>query len=268
MREVGVGLLQMECVLGDLEANLERAERLIAEAARQGAQVACLPEMSTTGYNPELLGERFPALAIAPDGPEATRLGKAAAAHSLWLIAPAVERRGDGRLYNSALVFSPDGKPAGSYAKTHLWAAERRHFTPGPGFLTIDAPFGRFGVMICYDAGFPEVARTLALDGAELIFMPSAWRIQDKDIWDLNVPQRALENTLFVVAVNRVGREGDLHLFGNSKVADPRGRICCELPLDRETVTVARLDLALVASLRAEIPYLRDRRAELYAGRL
>ncbi|MGE5553051.1 MAG: nitrilase-related carbon-nitrogen hydrolase [Betaproteobacteria bacterium] len=268
MREVKVGLLQMECILGDVGANLDRAERLIAEAAKQGAQVACLPEMSTTGYNPALLGARFADLAVQPGGPEVQRLRRAATAHGLWLIAPAVERREDGRLYNSALVISPQGELVGSYAKTHLWAGERLYFTPGQSFLTIETPFGHFGVMICYDAGFPEVARALMLKGAELIFLPAAWRIQDKDIWDLNIAQRALENTLFVAAVNRVGQEGDLHLFGNSKVADPRGRVLFELPADREAVAVVSVNLDLVAELRREIPYLRDRRPDLYSEAL
>ena len=116
----------------------------------------------------------------------------------------------------------------------------------------------------CYDAGFPEVARILALKGAELIFMPSAWRVQDWDMWNLNIPQRALENTLFVAGVNRFGHEGDLYMFGNSKVADWRGRIIAESKEEKEEILYADIDLKQLTKARLDIHYLKDRRPDSY----
>ena len=118
----------------------------------------------------------------------------------------------------------------------------------------------KISIMICYDAGFPESCRSLALQGAEIVFCPAAWRIQDVDMWDLNLSQRALENLLFVVGVNRFGHEGDLELFGKSKICNPRGRVLKELPMDRESVEVFEIDLMDVECFRIEIPYLRDRK--------
>ena len=118
--------------------------------------------------------------------------------------------------------------------------------------------------MICYDAGFPEVCRTLCLSGAEIVFIPSAWRIQDEYMWDLNIPQRALENLLFAVGVNGVGIESELHLFGKSKICNPQGNIIIELPKDEEKVVVATINLSDIERFRTEIAYLKDRRPLLY----
>lgn len=264
-RQLRIGIIQFESVLGDVKGNTRKAGAMIADAAARGAQMVVFPEMFATGYNLDLIGEQLCDLALTGESPEVEYLKASAKSSGIWLVAPVAERRSDGKIYNSALIINPSGVLEGSYAKTHLWAAEKRYFAPGSGFLTFDTPFGRAGVMICYDAGFPEVARCLMVAGSELIVMPSAWRIQDKDIWDLNIPQRALENAVFVVAVNRVGHEGSLHLFGNSKVADPRGRMIAELPMDEEVVEVVALDLDLVQAWRKEIPYLGDRRPSLYS---
>ncbi|MBS5130643.1 MAG: hypothetical protein KHZ01_09225 [Lachnospiraceae bacterium] len=127
-----------------------------------------------------------------------------------------------------------------------------------------DTKYGKIGVMICYDAGFPETARVLTLKGAELIFMPSAWRIQDWDMWNLNIPQRALENTLYVAGVNRFGHEDDLYMFGNSKVADWRGRIIAESKEEKEEIVYAEIDLDQLTKARLDIHYLKDRRPDSY----
>lgn len=265
MRVARLGIVQFESIIGDVDANIGKAEKAIAEISELGADIAVFPEMFTTGYNMNLIGDRLHNLALTLESHEVKRLCDAAKAYSMWVVAPLAERRADGRLYNSAVVIDSDGAVRGSYAKTHLWTPDKRYFTSGDEFLVFDSPFGRFGIMICYDAGFPEVARSLTLMGAEFIIMPSAWRIQDKDIWDLNIPQRALENVLYVVAVNRVGKEGDLHLFGDSKVADPRGRIIAELPIDEEASKVVELNIDLLKTFREQVPYLGDRRPDLYA---
>ena len=152
----------------------------------------------------------------------------------------------------------------GVYDKQHLWALERFYFRGGNGTPVFQTDFGTIGIMICYDMGYPEVARMLALQGAQIVLCPSAWCEPDHDVWDINVPARALENTVFLCAVNRYGREQDLYMGGHSKVCDPRGRVVAELPDEGEGVLNVEIDLADVVSNRQTSPYLRDRRPELY----
>ncbi len=123
-----------------------------------------------------------------------------------------------------------------------------------------DTPIGKIGVMICYDMGFPEVARILTLQGAELLIAPSAWCIQDRDMWDINTACRALENGTHLLAVNRWGHEEDLHLFGGSKIMGPRGQVLCEASCEQEQLLVGEIDFRLQAYTRLNVPYLRDRK--------
>ena len=127
-----------------------------------------------------------------------------------------------------------------------------------------DTEFGKVGIMVCYDMGFPEAARTLALKGAELIVCPSAWCVQDADVWEINAPARALENTVFLGAVNRIGHEGgDLYMHGASMVCGPRGGKIAQLG-EEEGILYADLDFDEVRKNRVTSPYLRDRRADAY----
>lgn len=143
-------------------------------------------------------------------------------------------------------------------------ALDRLYFREGSDYPVFDTKYGKFGIAIYYDVGFPESIRSLCLNGAEMVFIPAAWRIQDLDMWRLNLPQRALENILFTVGVNRVGYEEKLHLFGESKVCNPRGHVIAELPQDKECVEVVTIDLDDVRKYRTEISYLRDRRPSMY----
>lgn len=153
----------------------------------------------------------------------------------------------------------------GSFDKVHLWALERFYFRAGHEFPVFDTEFGKVGIMVCYDMGFPEAARTLALKGAELIVCPSAWCVQDKDVWEINAPARALENTVFLGAVNRFGHEGDdLYMHGGSMVCGPRGGKMCQLTEEVEGILYADLDFDEVRKNRVTSPYLRDRRADVY----
>ncbi len=265
MRKVRMALAQFECVLGEVSANIDKACKDIATAGEQGADIICFPEMFTTGYNLSVIGSRMHELALSLDSPEVGRLQAAAKAAGIWVVAPLAELRpGYTTPFNSAVVIDDQGEIRGSYAKTHLWALEQDYFELGSDLPVFEAPFGCFGVMICYDGGFPEVCRILGQKGAEFVFMPSAWRIQDKDLWDLNVAQRALENVLYVAAVNRFGYEQGVFLFGNSKVADPRGRVIADFPLGESGLYLVDLDLAELDRFRKEIPYLGDRRPQLY----
>ncbi len=264
-RNVNIGIVQMDAKLGDVEANVNKAVKFIKEAAEKGAQIVCLPELFVTGYNLEILENKIVELGLEYYDYIKKELSQAAKDNKVYVIGGFGEKRElAGTLYNSAVLFDDNGDVVGSFAKTHLWALERFYFREGNEYPVFDTKYGKIGIMICYDSGFPESCRSLCLNGAEIVFNPSAWRIQDEDMWDLNNAQRALENVLFTVGVNRVGQEEDLHLFGKSKICNPRGTVIAELPKDEESVTVITIDLDDVNKFRSEIPYLKDRKPFIY----
>lgn len=264
-RQFKIALVQYQSVLGNLQKNADRAVEMVREAAAKGAKIVCFPEMFNTGYNFQLIGDGFHNCGETIDGHTITRLQKVAKECACYVIAPiTLEKKVKGVFYNAAVVIDDEGVVLGDYSKHHLWAAERYYFHAGEDIPVFDTKYGKIGVMICYDAGFPETARVLTLKGAELIFMPSAWRIQDWDMWNLNIPQRALENTLYVAGVNRFGHEDDLYMFGNSKVADWRGRIIAESKEEKEEIVYAEIDLDQLTKARLDIHYLKDRRPDSY----
>jgi predicted amidohydrolase len=268
-RLLRLGLVQMDAVLGDVKANLERALNYVQEARQNEVDLLCFPELFSTGYNPALLGDRYYALAETVSGPTIQQLARAARENGLHMVAPIVlERSVPGVIYNSAIVLGGDGGVLGSFSKVHLVHSERLYFRAGDEFPVFETDLGKLGIMICYDAGFPEVARLLALQGAELVLAPCAFRKADKRMWDLYFRARALDNTFFVAATNRVGREGDLHLFGSALVSNPAGTLVSESPEDQENLLVVDIDLEEVRAFRARVPFLRDRRPELYGGLL
>jgi predicted amidohydrolase len=264
-RPLRIGLVQMDAVLGDVEVNLNRALEYVQGAREKAVDVVCLPELFSTGYNPALLGDRYYSLAEPASGPTIQRLAKAAREDGIHIIAPIVlEKSMPGVVYNAAVVINGDGDVLGSFSKVHLVGSERLYFRAGDEYPVFETDFGRVGIMICYDAGFPEVARILALQGAEIVFAPCAFRKADKHMWDIYFKARALENTFFVAATNRVGHEENLHLFGSAVVSDPNGMLIAETPEDQENLLIVDVDLDEVRAFRGRIPFLRDRRPELY----
>ena len=259
--QVKIAGIQFRGTVGDVEANTAHAVELVSEAARAGAKIICLPELFSTGYNLRVLGDRFSTLAQTLQGPTITALRNAAKEHGVYVVAPiALEKTIPGVVYNSAVCIDDKGELAGVYDKNHLCGGEKLYFAKGHAYPVFDTPYGRLGIMICYDAGFPEVARILALQGVELLLCPSAWCYPDLDLWQVNMPCRALENSLYLMAVNRVGQEEhDLRLGGSSMVCDPRGHIIAQLDAEHEGILYAQVDRARVVAQRSELPYLRDR---------
>ena len=235
-RSVHLALIQFESSLCNPEANTEKACRMIAEAAAQGADLVVLPELFSTGYELNIVGPHVPELAEPVDGPTVRALQDAARAGGCYVVAGlALTHEMAGVAYNSAVFIDRDGELQGTYDKQHLWALERFYFRAGFDCPVFDTDFGRVGVMICYDMGFPEVARMLALQGADLILCPSAWCEEDMDVWDVNVPARALENTAFVAAVNEsevsLGRKPSTANAAGSDVPWPAGA-SADAPMD------------------------------------
>jgi N-carbamoylputrescine amidase len=267
----------------DPAQNLARSEQSVREATRLGARLVCLPELFRTHYFPQIEEAACMDLAEPLDGETARRMGPLAAELGVVIVAPIFERRAAGVYHNSALIFDADGSRAGVYRKMHIpddpGFYEKFYFAPGDlGFHAIDTDVGRIGVLICWDQWFPEGARLLALDGAELILYPTAigWgdreteteRAAQRDAWITIQRGHAIANGVFVAAANRIGREGNLTFWGSSFACDPQGRMLAQSPVDKQDLLLVDLDRRRIEEQRRGWPYLRDRRVDAYADLL
>ena len=281
-----IGLVQLRCT-PDPEQNLQRASALIQQAADQGAQLVCLPELFRSPYFCQREDSALFDLAETIPGPTTAALAQLAQKLGLVLIAPVFEKRAAGLYHNSAVVIDADGSLRGPYRKMHIpddpGYYEKYYFTPGDrGFQAWDTAAGRIGVLICWDQWYPEAARLTALQGADILFYPTAigWHPREKaqlgeqqrDAWRTVQRGHAIANGIFVVAVNRVGLEvfnpgtDGIEFWGSSFIADPFGVVLAEAPADRESVIVHALDLRRVEAVRRGWPFLRDRRIDAYGG--
>jgi len=260
----------------DLEEDFAIAEQLIKEAGEQGVRLLALPEACLGGYllsldDDSALDEGPPALAL--DGPEIRRL--AALAGELTVVAGYCEAGVDGRQYNSVVCVTGDGV-LGNHRKVHQPLSEDASYASGDRFHAFDTPVGRIGMMICYDKAFPESARALALDGAEIGVCVSAWpgartnasADLEKDRWkrrfDLFDRARALENQIVWLSANQSGTFGSLRFVGSAKVVDPGGEILADTGVTAG-IAVAELDVAqALETARRSMGHLRDRRPETY----
>lgn len=271
MKPVRVALVQIDCATGGVRENLEKIRKFVLEAGREKADIVCVSELCVTGYNMFSIGSRYFALAEPIPGSLSAELAALAKESRAYLIAGfPLQGHVPGIIYNGGAIFSPAGEVVGRFGKTHPWSLEKLYFTPANWYAVFDTAVGRIGCMVCYDIAFPEVARALTLQGAHMVFCPSAWRIEDDYIWFLSARARALENNIYVIAVNQVGIEPDTfgpgsatNLFGHSLVANPRGDIVTESD-DREGVTIAAIDLDDVTRQRGQTTFLKDRRPEIY----
>ncbi|HTO54409.1 MAG TPA: carbon-nitrogen hydrolase [Myxococcota bacterium] len=277
-----IGLVQ-QAVGDDLEKNLARAESAVREAAGRGAQLVCLQELFRTRYFPQIEDASLFDLAETVPGPTTERMSKLAADTGTVLVVPLFEKRAAGLYHNSAVVFERDGTQLAHYRKMHVpddpMFYEKFYFAPGDtGFHAIDSSAGRIGVLICWDQWFPEAARLLALDGAELLFYPTAIGYLDgeteaenqamRESWHTVQRGHAIANGTFVCAANRVGREGGVRFWGSSFVADPQGRVLAQASDSDEAVLVVECDLRRVETQRRGWPFLRDRRVDAYGDLL
>ena len=265
-RSLTLALVQIDTKLGDLAANLEHVLQLTEEAAGQGAEFIVFPELALTGYNQELLGHKLVELALTPADEPIQQLARAAGQHNVHLVVGFIERRTiPGVVYNSIVICGPDGSVLRTYAKSHLFSSENLHFRPGASVSILNTEHGVIGPMICMDIGYPEVARILSLQGAELLLAPSAWIREDEDLWPLHLRARALDNLAFVAGINRVGDEGDLHFIGQTMLVDPRGHVLAKLG-SAEDILMATIDLGEVVTARRRALHWTGRRPELYGS--
>jgi len=289
-RKYKVGLVQMS--MGpDPEANLAAAVSRIEEAARLGANIVCLPELFRAQYFCQREDLRLFDLAEPIPGPTTAKLADVARKARVSIIASLFERRAAGLYHNTAVTLNADGAIAGVYRKMHIpddpLYYEKYYFTPGDlGFQAVDTAFGRVGTLVCWDQWYPEGARLTALQGAEVLFYPTAigWHPAEKeefgaaqyDAWQTIQRAHAIANGVYVAGVNRVGVEhGDvmgnradgpgLEFWGGSFLADPFGRIIAKASHDKEEILIGEIDLALMEDTRRNWPFLRDRRIDAYA---
>ena len=280
-----VGLVQMACG-PDPRQNLRRAIEGVIEAARKGAAIVCLPELFAATYFCQREDARAFDLAEPIPGPITQALSPVAKKAGVVVIAPIFERRAAGVYHNSAAVIDRDGKLAGRYRKMHIpddpGYYEKYYFTPGDlGFHAINTRVGPVAPLICWDQWYPEAARLVALEGANVIFYPTAigWHPQEKEIygaaqrdaWRTVQRGHAIANGVYVAVVNRVGHEkveggAGIEFWGSSFIADPQGVVIAEASVDREAVLMAEVDLAHLEDIRRNWPFLRDRRIDAYQG--
>ncbi len=244
--------------------------RLIREAAEQGAQIIGLQELATGPYFcQDESDEWFDLAEVVPDGPTTSEMMALAEDLGTVLVVPLFEKD-DNFYYNTAVVIDADGSYLGRYRKTHIpygkTYREKYYFKPGnTGFPVFETKFARIGVYICYDRHFPEGARALGKNGADIVFIPSATGGRSKKYWHLEQRGHAVANGYFVATSNRVGKEptGPNEFYGHSYFCDPYGQILAEAG-EEEEVLLADLDLASLQATRVDLPFWRDRRPEMY----
>ncbi len=258
---------------GDKESMIQLHERYVEEAAAKGAQVMCFQELFYGPYFCQVQEAEYYEYAESIPGPITERFAALAARHNMVLVLPMYEKEQEGLLYNTAAVIDADGTYLGKFRKTHIpqvkgfW--EKFYFRPGDlGYPVFDTAVGKVGVYICYDRHFPEGWRALGLNGAEIVFNPSATsRGLSAYLWQLEQPASAAANMYFVGAINRVGIEplGDNDFYGTSYFANPRGQFVGEVASDQDEELVVRdLDLGLIREVREQWAFYRDRRPDMY----
>ncbi|MEO6285098.1 MAG: carbon-nitrogen hydrolase [Dyadobacter sp.] len=290
-KKVNIGLVQMSCT-DDVDANFQKAVTKIREAARKGANVICLQELFKSLYFCDVEDHANFALAEAIPGPTTDTLGALAKELHVVIIASLFEKRAHGLYHNTTAVLDADGAYLGKYRKMHIpddpGYYEKFYFTPGDaptgdsqeqgdttGYRIFETKFAKIGVLICWDQWYPEAARITSLMGAEILFYPTAigWDTNEQDqlineeqygAWQTIQRGHAVANGVYVVSVNRVGREAEQQFWGGSFVCNPQGRLLFLAPHEGEVTHVQELDLEKLDHYRTTWPFLRDRRIDSY----
>ncbi len=288
---VTVGLTQMACG-EDPKANLTRQLALVERALKKGARIVCTQELFRSQYFCQSEEHRFFALAETIPGPSTDALARLAKRYRSVIVASLFEKRAAGLYHNTAAVIDADGSLLGVYRKMHIpddpLFYEKFYFTPGDtGFRAWKTKHATIGVLVCWDQWFPEAARLTALQGADILFYPTAigWHPSEKkqygkaqhDAWEVIQRSHAVANGCYVCVPNRIGHErirsasgaapvdkDGLEFWGQSFVVSPDGQVVERAPVNRESIVVAECDLARVEFSRTHWPFLRDRRVDAY----
>ncbi|MBI3363041.1 MAG: carbon-nitrogen hydrolase family protein [Chloroflexi bacterium] len=271
MREVTVATVQMKPALGQMEDNLVKMSDYVTKiTAQQRVDLIVFPELATTGYE---CGKNFTDLAQRVPGSSVNVMAQRAQEAGVHIAfgLPSKEKV-ESIIFNSAVLIGPDGEVIGDYRKVHLKDEERMAFRAGFRYMVFECQFGIVGLMLGYDLAFPEVSRSLALDGAELIVACANWAKPHQDEWRTYVLARAYENSCFIAAANRVGSDVTYTFFGDSMIVGPRGQVYASLAGETDPKTgepvegycLARLDLSEVRKCREEFQTLQNREPDSY----
>lgn len=263
MREITVATVQMKPELGQMENNLIKISEFISRiATEQPVDLIVFPELVTTGYE---MGPRFPDLAQRIPGPTVNLIAQRASEFGVHIAFGMVSKeKVESILYNTAVLVGPDGDLIGQYNKTHLRGEERIAFRPGYRLNCFETPFGIVGMMIGWDLAFPEVARSMTLEGAELLIVCANWEQPNTDEWRVYLLARAYENRIFVAAANRIGEEPSYTFCGQSGIVGPGGKVYASADEPTESYAVARIDLDEVRQYREETQMLQCRQPSAY----
>lgn len=261
--QLHIALIQADIEIGNVQANMDNMLGMMekAAAANHKPDVIVLPEMWNTGYALDRIHEL-----ADPLGQEtSSMLSEFARKHRIQVVGGSVAERIEDRIYNSMYVFDRNGEQIAKYSKIHLFRLmdEEKFLEAGQQTVTFDLEEMKAGASICYDIRFPELSRTLALGGAQVLFVPAEWPHPRLHHWRTLLIARAIENQMYVVACNRVGTSGETDFFGHSMIIDPWGEIIAEGD-ERETIVTGTLDCKLTDEVRGRIPVFEDRRPHLY----
>ncbi len=271
MREITVAIVQMKPLLGEPEENLVKMSEMIGTiASQQKVDLIVFPELITSGSE---LGLRFTELAQRIPGPTVNLIAQRANDYGIFVaFGMASKEKVESVLYNSAVLVGPDGELVETYNKIHLRGEERMAFREGFKLPVAETEIGNIGLMLGYDLAYPEVARSLALEGADLLCVMANWEASNIDEWKTYVRARAYENSMYMVAANRVGEDVTLTFGGESLIVGPRGELYASLSeeTDEETgaplegFAVARIDLDDVRKYREEFQFIQTRQPATY----
>ncbi len=266
-----IALCQMK-VTDSKEENWKKAGDMAAEAAARGAEMVVLPEMWNCPYS----NDYFPLFAEREGGETMAFLSETARSRKLWIIGGSIPEREGDRVYNTSYSFDPAGKLIGKHRKVHLFDIdiaggirfmESETLTAGDRYTLIETGFGRVGIAICFDVRFPEMFRSMALAGAELIVVPGAFNMTTGPAhWELTMRARALDNQVYVAACSPArDTTGPYVAYGNSCVANPWGELCGKADAS-ETIVTAQLDSGFIRDIREQLPLLKARRPQVYGN--
>ena len=260
---VVVGVVQWDVVEGDLETNLTRAFQGLMRLSEAGCHLAVLPEMWGCGFDHARLAS------WAKETPGILQRLKIFASRERMVVAGSLPEWVHGTVMNTLYVIDRDGEVKGRYRKIHLFTptGEERHFSAGESAVVAETSIGKLGLMICYDLRFPELARGLVLDGAEILVISAQWPSARMAHWEALLKARAIENQCYVVAANRVGRSGKLEYKGGSQVISPFGEVLAHAG-GADGEVVAPMDASEIAAFREGVPCLEERRPMCYSRKL
>jgi len=273
---VNVALVQMACG-ADMQQNVDKAAAMVQQAGANGANIVCLQELFASRYFPQTVDVKNYALAHSLPDESVAVMQKIAAANKMTIIVPVYECARPGINFNTAVIIDADGSVAGKFRKVHIPEGpqylEKYYFAPGDlGYPVFHTAYATIGVGICWDEWFPEVARILGMKGAEIIFYPSAIgsepdrpEYSSQAAWETVIKSHGIANGLFVAALNRVGREDDMHFYGGSFISNPFGDVLARGDNQSDQLVAAELDLTQIREFRDLFHFYRDRRPETYS---